>query len=105
MSTPRLERSVTAVAVEKGVDGVTAIARGVAQILYVFPHLVRKILSLIMCALRYFAANVAQAVGVVVLVSVALMWVESVYHVREQLACVLQPSLCAVKRDVSTELR
>jgi hypothetical protein len=37
--------------------------------------------------------------------SIALMWVESVYHVRERVACVLQPSLCAVKREVSTELR
>ena len=106
MSTPpRLERSLTAGAVEKSVDGVTAIARGVAQILYVFPHLVRKLIFLIMCVLRYFAANIAQAVGVVVLMSIALMWIESVYHVREGLACLLQPSLCGARKDISSELR
>jgi hypothetical protein len=106
MSTPpRLERSLTAGAVDKGVHGVTAVARGLADILSVIPYLLRKVMSLIMCALRYFAANIAQAVGVVVLMSLALIYIESVYHVRERVACVLQPSLCAVKREVSTELR
>ena len=106
MSTPpRLERSLTAGAVDKGVDGVTAIARGLMDILSVIPYLLRKLMSLIMSALRYCAANIAQAVGVVVLMSLALIWVESVYHVRERVACVLQPSLCAVKDHVSTELR
>lgn len=92
---PKLERSVTAGKVDKGVQGAAAIVKGVWDILSVFPYLFKKCLAIIISTLQWACANIAQAVGVLVLTILVMVYIDAVYNVRGAVACFIYPSLCA----------
>lgn len=92
---PKLERSVTGAAVSVGVQGASAIVKGVIDILSVFPYLFAKVVSLAVSALKYAGQNIAQAIGTVVMIIVAVIWIDSIYDIRGALSCFIKPSLCA----------
>ena len=92
---PKLERSVTGATVSVGVQGTSAIVKGVIDILAVFPYLFAKVVSLAVSALKYAGQNIAQTIGTVVMIIFAVIWVDSIYDIRGALSCFIKPSLCA----------
>ena len=78
-----------------GVQGTSAIVKGVIDILAVFPYLFAKVVSLAVSALKYAGQNIAQTIGTVVMIIFAVIWVDSIYDIRGALSCFIKPSLCA----------
>lgn len=91
---PKLERSVTAGKVDKGVQGLSAVLKGLVDIFSVFPYLFRKGVGLAISALQWATANIAQAVGMIVMLLLTLVYLDAVYNVRVRVSCFLSPSLC-----------
>ena len=92
---PKFARSETEGKVEKGKEGLAAVGQGLWAILEVFPYLFRKFIALLISALQWAGVNVAQAIGTVAMIIIAAIYVDSIYDVRERLACFVKPSLCA----------
>ena len=97
---PKLERSVTAGKVEKGAQGLSAVFKGLVDIFSVFPYLFRKGVGLAISALQWAAANIAQAIGTLVIALLTVVYLDAVYNIRGALSCFLTPSLCVAGRDM-----
>lgn len=96
----KFERSPTAGAVEKGVQGLSAVLKGLVDIFSVFPYLFRKGVGLAISALQWAGRNVAQAIGTLVIALLAVVYLDAVYNIRGALSCFLTPSLCVAGRDM-----
>lgn len=92
---PQYARSETEGKVAQGKAGLASVGQGLWAILEVFPYLFRKLLAILISALQWAGVNVAQAIGTVAMIIIAAIYVDSVYDVRERLACFVKPSLCA----------
>ena len=90
----KLDRSVTAGKLDKGVQGVSSVFKGLWDIFSVFPYLFRKCIGLAISALQWAAANIAQAIGVLVMTLLALVYLDAVYQIRVRVSCFLSPALC-----------
>ena len=97
---PKLQRSVTGAAVSVGVQGASAIVKGVIDILSVIPYLFAKVISVIAAALKYAGQNIAQAIGFTVMMFATIIYIDSVFNIRRSLSCIITPSLCATGSDV-----
>lgn len=95
-----LRRSVTGGKVDQGVAGVSLIIKGMWDIMSVFPYLFRKCVGLAISALQWAAANIAQAIGMLVMVLLTLVYLDAVYQIRVRISCFLSPSLCVSGRDM-----
>lgn len=101
----KLERSVTAGAVKKGAQGVSAVLNGLYDIFSVFPYLFNKCIGLVISALQWAGRNVAQAIGVLVMTLLALVYLDGVYQIRIRVSCFLSPALCVSGYHTGQDMR